>query len=170
MKRALGGVFEYVAAKEPQERGAWHWHIACRKMPKHVDFKGYKVPGWRLATVVWRSIVGDDNGLVFVGGKPVKGRWGHKRKPRSIAKIADYVSKYILKDYDKSAKGSNRYSRSDIIEVTKPQRIRLVGAQLAEVIGAAFTLGDGEVLVSHRLGRYLDSYWLCTEPARLLSG
>lgn len=164
MRRALGGEFKYCAASEVQDRGAIHFHVAAKKLPKHATHKGVKVEGWRLGTEVWRSIVGQDNGLVFVGGKPVKTRWGNKRKPRSIAKIADYVSKYIMKDYAGAPKGSNRYSRSDVLEVGKPQRIVLTGAALADVIGAVFELLPGHEVVSHRLGAFRDSYWLCTGP------
>lgn len=164
MRRALGGEFRYCASFERQDRGAMHVHVACFKLPKHATHKGVKIEGWRLGTEVWRSIVGADNGLVFVGGKS---KWSKKRrKNMSAAKMASYVSKYIMKDYAESPAGSNRYSRSDIVEVPKPVHVRLSGASLADAIGAMFECRDGDVVVSHRLGAFLDTYWLCTEPEK----
>jgi hypothetical protein len=161
-KRALGGEFRYCASFERQDRGAMHIHIACHKLPKHGHYKGVKIPAWRLLTVIWRDIVGADNGLVFVGGKK---KWSKgRRKNLSAAKMASYVSKYIMKDYSESPAGSNRYSRSNAIEVPKPVHVRLVGVDLADAIGAMFQCDDGDVVVSHRLGHFKDSYWLCTEP------
>lgn len=184
MKRALGGLvdvvdpvtgeihkkwkdgdFRYCASFERQDRGAMHVHVACFKLPKHLIHKSVKIEGWRLGTDVWRGIVGKDNGLVFVGGKS---KWSKKRrKNMSPAKMASYVSKYIMKDYAESPSGSNRYSRSNAIDVPKPIHVRLTGASLADAIGAMFECRDGDVVVSHRLGAFKDSYWLCTEPERL---
>jgi len=160
MKRALGGEFRYCAAPELQERGSYHWHVACHKLPQHATHKGVKVAGWRLGTEIWRSIVGEDNGLVFVGGKPSKVK--SRKALRSPAKMAAYVSKYILKDAENSPDEKNRYSRSNAIDVGRIQTVRL-GGELADVIAAAFTLQDGEVVVSHSLNRWRDAWWLCTE-------
>lgn len=162
MRRALGGVFRYCASFEVQDRGAMHVHVACHKLPTHGERKGAKIAGWRLGTEVWRSIVGADNGLVFVGGRKaaVKSR---KSITRSPAKMAAYVSKYIMKDYAAAPEESNRYSRSNKVDVPKPLHIRLVGVALAEAIGAIFECRDGDVVVSHRVGAFGDSYWLCTE-------
>ena len=162
MKAALGGEFRYCASFEKQERGAMHMHVACHKLPKHAINRGVKIEGWKLGTQVWRSIVGADNGLVFVGGK--KAAVSKKRVRKSPAKMAQYVSKYIMKDYADSPEESNRYSRSNGSDVPKPQHIRLTGCTLADAIGAMFECKDGDVIVSHRLGHFKDSYWLCTEP------
>ena len=184
MKSALGGTFRYCASFEKQDRGAMHMHVACHRLPKavirqekrrvvggHTTLKGSgaqfetverEVEGWRLGTQVWRSIVGADNGLVFVGGK--KAAVSKKRVRKSPAKMAQYVSKYIMKDYADSPEESNRYSRSNGSDVPKPQHIRLTGCSLADAIGAMFECKDGDIVVSHRLGDFKDSYWLCTEP------
>lgn len=162
MKRALGGQFRYCASFERQERGAMHVHVACHKLPTHAKHKGTRVAGWRLGTDVWRGIVGADNGLVFVGGRKPE---GVKRKAikRSPAKMAQYVSKYIMKDYTDAPEESNRYSRSNGVPLGKPSHIRLTGVGMADLIGAVFECRDGDVVVSHRLGTWGDSYWLCTE-------
>jgi hypothetical protein len=163
MKAALGGEFRYCASFEKQKRGAMHMHVACHKLPSHAQRKGVKIQGWRLGTDVWRSIVGADNGLVFVGGKKsaVKSR---KSITRSPAKMAQYVSKYIMKDYAESPEEKNRYSRSNGTDLPKPVHVRLCGVSLADAIGAMFECADGDVVVSHRVGTWADSYWLCTEP------
>lgn len=167
MKRELGGRFVYCASFERQDRGAMHVHIACHKLPQHAAHKGVKVKGWELGTRVWRSIVGKDNGLCFVGGRKATGR----PKQRSIAKIAAYVSKYIMKDYEDAPEESNRYSRSDsrdgIAQLPKAERVRIWGASYQEMIELAFQCTEGEIVVSHRasMDKYGEGqYWLVTEP------
>lgn len=156
--------FQYCAAFERQERGSMHVHCATNKLPRHVHYKGEKIEAWRLPTILWRAIVGDDNGLVFVGGKP---RWGSSRRRNlSLAKMASYVSKYIMKDYADSPAGSNRYSRSNAIDLPKPVHIRLTDCSIDDLIRVAFEVPAGSVVVSHRIGDWQDSYWLCTEPAQ----
>ena len=78
MKKALGGTFRYCTGFEPQQRGAWHMHVATHKLPQHVEYKGVKIEAWKLGTRIWRSIVGENNGLCFVGGKLARN--GHKRR------------------------------------------------------------------------------------------
>lgn len=110
MKRSLGE-FRYCASFEVQERGSMHVHCATNKLPTHVDYKRVKIKAWQLGTKIWRSIVGEDNGLCYVGAAPSK--WGSKRrKNMSLAKMAGYVSKYILKDFETAPEEKNRYSRS----------------------------------------------------------
>ena len=154
--------FQYCVSFEKQERGAYHFHMATNKLPRFVRYKGEKIEGWLLPTMIWRGIVGQDNGLVFVGGKP---RWGSsRRRTQSIAKIASYVSKYIMKDYDKAPMGSKRYWSSRTVDMPKPIRMRFDGCSIDELVRVAFEVPPGHVIVSHRIGRWNDSYWLCTEP------
>lgn len=164
MKAALGGKFVYCASFERQDRGAMHVHVACHKLPKHGTRAGVKIAAWRLGTEVWRSIVGADNGLCFVGGKT---RNGGYRRNLSLAKLAAYVSKYIMKDYAEAPKGSNRFSRSDGLEVPKSERAIVHAASLRDLIGQIFSVGQGEVVVSHKITQNKWSggrYWLVTEP------
>jgi hypothetical protein len=165
MKRHLGGVFRFCASFEKQDRGAMHVHLAVHKLPKHAIHKGTKIEGWRLGTAVWRTVVGEDNGLCFVGGKNRKGN--QKRKPVGCAKMAAYVSKYITKDYADAEAASNRYSRSNGMPVGKPRVMVFDRATLAEIIGLAFTCEDGDVVISHSASEQFGRYWLCTEnPAK----
>jgi hypothetical protein len=161
MKRALGD-FQYCASFEAQERGAMHVHLACHKLPSTVLHKGVKIQSWRLGTAIWRSIVGADNGLCFVGGRNAKGN--QRKKQMSLAKMASYVSKYILKDFEFAPEETNRYSRSDGIKVPKAVVMRFTNMSLAEIVVMAFQCDDGDVIVSHRADPLNGAYWLCTEP------
>jgi len=151
-----------VAGFEPQERGAWHAHVSCHKLPKHADFQGVKIPAWKLGTAVWRSIVGADNGLVFVGGKD---RFGRPRRDRmSCAKMAAYVSKYITKHAELFPAEKNRYSASEGITVGRPYTVTFTGLVSAfDVLGVAFDCRPGESIISHRAEAGRDVYWLVTE-------
>jgi hypothetical protein len=81
----------------------------------------------------------------------------------SIGKMASYVSKYILKDYENSPEEKNRYSRSNGTVVPKSQLLKFTGLTLLECIDLAFQSGEGDVIISHRIGPWKDSYWLVTE-------
>lgn len=159
MQRALGS-FRFCASFEAQERGAMHIHCATHRLPPTVLFKGSKIKAWQLGTRIWRDIVGENNGMCFVGGKS---KFGAPRRERmSLAKMAGYVSKYILKDCETLPPESNRYSRSNGKVDAEVYTIRLTGS-LAEVIAASFECKDGDVLVSHHVSRWSQSWWLCTE-------
>ena len=82
MKAALGGQFVYCASFERQDRGAMHVHIACHKLPSHGTIKNAKVKTFDLGTRIWRSIVGADNGLCYVGAK---GKNGKKRRNLTVS-------------------------------------------------------------------------------------
>lgn len=171
MKRALGE-FRYCAGFEPQERGAWHAHVACHKLPRTVLYQGVRIDAWKLGTAVWRSIVGADNGLCFVGGKT---RHGLPRRSRmSIAQMAAYVSKYIIKHYELMPGEANRYSHSKGTKVGKPYTVTVTGLDPAcafeDVVELSFRLDRGHRVVSHRATRDDWSggrYWLVTEPDRM---
>lgn len=160
MKRALGN-FRFCASFEKQKRGAMHVHIATQKLPEHGNYKGVKVKAWQLGTKIWRAIVGTDNGMCFVGGATKN---GGRRRNLSLAKMASYVSKYIMKDYADAPENSNRYSRSNGMTIPKSVVVRLTGCTMAEMIAAVFTCADADVIVSHRVSAMNSSYWLCTEP------
>lgn len=163
MKRALG-TFRFCASFERQERGAMHIHVATHKLPQHADYKGVKIEAWKLGTRIWRDIVGPDNGLCFVGGKT---RWGKSRRTRmGLAKMAAYVSKYILKDFEQAPMETNRYSRSNGTQVGKVHHMRL-RCSLRELIDVTFEQGEGDVVIAHRVSKWSDGLWLCTESPPL---
>lgn len=160
MKRALGN-FRFCASFERQERGAMHVHLATHKLPEHANYKGVKVKAWQLGTKIWRDVVGENNGMCFVGGRTKNGGF---RRNLSLAKMASYVSKYIMKDYEDAPENSSRYTRSRGAEVPKSKAMYFTGLTMAEVIALCFQCDDGDVIVSHRADSNSRSYWLCTEP------
>lgn len=139
-----------------------HVHIATHKLPQHADYKGVRVKAWQLGTKIWRDIVGADNGMCFVGGQS---RFGGQRRNLSLAKMAAYVSKYIMKDYEDAPEESNRYSRSNGVALPKPRAMRFEGMTLAQIIELTFQCDEGDVIVSHRADGVNGVYWLCTEPS-----
>jgi hypothetical protein len=160
MKVALGGQFRYCAGFEPQKRGAWHAHVCCHKLPKHVEHKGAKIPAWRLGTAVWRSIVGQDGGMCFVGGKTCHGAPAAHRL--SLAKLAAYVSNYIVKLFAAMPEEKNRYSHSD--GLCKGEKYRLTVTGVADVwamLDLAFECSSADSVVSHIADAR--GYWLVTE-------
>jgi len=162
MKKALGS-FRFCASFECQDRGSMHVHCATHKMPKLALYRGVKVLTWKLGTRIWRDVVGADNGLCFVGAG--SGRFGKGRRHKlSLAKMANYVSKYILKDFEDAPSESNRYSRSNGDVLADVHVCRFNGT-LIDVVAACFQVNDGDVIVSHRVGHFGDSWWLCTELA-----
>lgn len=160
MKKALGK-FRYCASFERQERGAMHVHIATHKLPEHAQHKGVRIKAWELGTRIWRDIVKDLGGLCFVGGLT---KFGGKRRNMSLGKMAAYVSKYIMKDYKEAPEESNRYSRSNGVDLPKPRVMYFNDMSMVDIVLLCFECGQGDVIVSHRLDARNNSYWLCTEP------
>lgn len=85
--------WKYVAVRERQKRGAWHWHVA--------------VEGWQdvvLLRRLWREVVGDGNIDV---SRSRRGKW--KR-----SSLASYLAKYITKHCEVEF-GKHRYRASRIV-------------------------------------------------------
>jgi hypothetical protein len=160
MKKALGGQFRYCLAFERQERGAMHVHIATHKLPTWATDKGVKVKAWQVGTRIWRDIVGDNNGLCFVGGK---GKFGGPAKRRwTLAKMAAYVSKYITKSYDDAPPEANRYQRSTGADVGRPESW-VVDCTFGDLIGLCYEYKSGDSVLALRAGRWNDRLWFCKE-------
>lgn len=167
MKTAIPA-FRYCASFERQERGSMHVHVATHKLPTHATWKGVKVEAWKLGTRIWRSIVGQDNGLCFVGGKNKRGRQG--KRFMGLAKMAAYVSKYIMKDWADVPPGEARYSHSRG-EAAAPRNLRphyleLHGTTFAEAIAVCFESGEGDVC-SWSINPLSQSMWLVTQASAL---
>ena len=82
----------------------------------------------------------------------------------TLGRMAAYISKYILKDFDKSPEESNRYSRSNGTALPKPVTMYFENMSMMEILNLCFECGDGDVILSHRVDVQRGSYWLCTEP------
>lgn len=148
---------EYVCAFERQKRGAWHAHIAVRKVLSHYVHKRALVQSYDLLRSMWRAVVGVDNGNVDVSR--------NKRVQRSSAKLAAYLSKYIGKTFDQAARHVNSYSASGR---SLPDAVlqRIESASSGVAFGALFDLLAPELEASEVFTSILDGggLYLCLSP------
>jgi len=150
--------FPYVAVFEVQKRGAWHVHMAVRKLPLTLAASnGVQVRSFNVVRAIWRSVVGD------LGGNIDMGRWkGNSQK--SAAKCAAYISKYCLKAYADGEMGSKRY-RASSVELPAGETVQFEAASLAELIDlvVSFAVEDGRVLATSWLSPFKDCYFVASE-------
>ncbi len=150
--------FAYVAFFEQQKRGAWHIHMAVRKLPLTLAAAGgVQVKSFNVVRAIWRAVVGD------LGGNIDLGRWkGNARK--SAAKCAAYISKYCLKAYADGELGSKRY-RASSVDLPKPTVLEFNDASLAELIDLVVSfVGEGErALATSWLSSFKDVYFVAGE-------
>lgn len=157
MRRALPG-WVYVAAFEKQKRGAWHVHMATHALPSTMKASnGVKVKSFNVVRAIWRSVVGE------LGGNIDQAR--RKRfSQQSCAKLASYLSKYMMKAFDEGDEWSNRYSGSQGTEIPEAVRLRFRGESLAQLIGLVYDeVAAGPVEIMSWLSGYGDVFFLSTE-------
>lgn len=131
MKRLIPDWF-YVAAFERQKRGAWHVHMAIRRLPNKLPSQtDVKVKNVNVVRAVWRRVIGDLGGNIDYS--PAK-----RNSQRAPSRIASYLSKYMVKAFEEGEPWSKRYSGSKGLPIPKPERIRFVGYDLGEVCGLIF--------------------------------
>ena len=98
--------FEFVVTHERQERGAWHSHIAVRRILPVYMYQGQLVKSYSLLTHLWRASQSS-------GGTCHASKFTSSKR-RDVAQIATYLSKYIGKSLgDEVPKYGNSYSASD---------------------------------------------------------
>lgn len=157
LRAAIPG-FAYVAFFETQKRGAWHVHMAVRKLPAVLAASnGVRVKSFNVVRAVWRAVVGD------LGGNIDLGRWkGNARK--SAAKCAAYISKYCLKAYADGELGSKRY-RASSVELPPVDSVQFQAVGLAEMIDLVigFAGEGGRVLATSWLSPFKDCYFVASE-------
>lgn len=152
-------VFEYICVFERQKRGAWHAHLAVRRVLSHYLHKGQLVRSYDLLRSMWRGVVGADNGNVDVSR--------NKKISRSAAKLAAYLSKYIgktlgegLDRYANSYSASGRDLPDAIVE-------RALTSDLGGAIGALFDLIGPDCHgreLHHAMLKDVGGYWVCLSP------
>lgn len=158
MRKAIPD-FAYVAVFERQKRGAWHVHLAVRRLPKVMNARnGVVVKSFNAVRGLWRHVVGHDNGTVNVGKL-------QRRMAASCARCASYVSKYVMKDYAAIEDGAKRYWASKC-EIPRPQCFDLVAETLAELIEQVTldAVQDGGSIASFYLCPFRDSFFVAVEP------
>lgn len=131
MRRLIPG-WQYVAAFELQQRGCWHVHMAIHKLPMNLPASnGVKVKSYNIVRAVWRSVVGQDNGNVDESRRKAFSR-------RSSAKLASYISKYMLKAFNDGDDWSNRYSSGGLGPLPLPVRVRFQAMAFVDLIALAY--------------------------------
>jgi hypothetical protein len=157
MRRLVPG-FAYVAAFEQQKRGAWHVHMAIHALPLNLAWSGVKVKSYSVVRAVWRAVVGD------LGGNIDQSR--RKRGSRATpAKIASYISKYMLKSFASMGADFERYSASKA-EIPKPVCLRFMHEALSDLIMLAYQeAGLVGTITSPWLSDFKDRFFLVSEPA-----
>lgn len=154
IRRVVPG-FAYVAAFEKQKRGAWHIHLAVHALPRELQWSGCKVKSYSVVRAIWRSVTGE------LGGNIDQSR--RKRSSQSsAAKIAGYLSKYMIKAFEDGDDWSNRFSASSH-SLPAPVRVRLTGAALRDVIALAYVDAQ-DAPSSPWLSPYGDAFFLVIEP------
>ena len=150
--------FEYVCVFERQKRGAWHAHIAVRRILSHYQHRGALVRSYDLLRSMWRAVVGADNGNVDVSR--------NKRVNRSSAKLAAYLSKYIGKTFDQAEKHVNSYSASGRKLPDAVTETMLTESHAAAIAGLVDLIRPEIVAASEFHQALIDGggYFLCLSP------
>lgn len=154
VSRVIPG-FRAVCAFEQQERGAWHVHMAVERVPGALKQDGVKVKSFNLLRAIWRGVTGENGGAVNLaqGGT----------KKRSPARIASYLSKYLMKAFEDGGKWSNRWTKYGDVECPKPVKLGQFENMQAG-IEACFGLVDGcASVVNQYLGKWKDVFFLVVE-------
>nr|CRY96633.1 hypothetical protein [uncultured prokaryote] len=154
VRRRMPG-FEYVCAFETQKRGAWHAHIAVKRVQAFYVVGTTMVKSYDLLRSMWRGVVGNDNGNVDVSR--------NRNVQRSSAKLASYLSKYIGKTFNQAAKHVNSYSSSgrDL-----PEAVLERVDSASDAFGALFDLLAPEVQASEVFTSLIPGggMYLCLSP------
>lgn len=186
MRNVIPG-FRAVHAFEPQKRGAWHFHCAVDSLPRFLRYKGKKLPSYEVCTLFWRNTVGDvpyefvgpllpgslwpaamvSGGTVNVDGYTVK----RSRKKQhadavgfSLAKMAQYVSKYLTKDLEQGLKGRQMWGSTEGLTPPKATVLYFPEGSMADIISIAFEVPAGHRVARHWLNSFGDCWVLDTEP------
>lgn len=158
MVRVMPG-FSFVGAFERQDRGAWHVHLATRRVPTQLTYRGkacandrnmvdrVKVRSYDVIRSVWRSVVGDLSGNIDVARSK---RWSAK----TPAQIASYIAGYIVKEFAQGELWSNRWTKYGEGEVPEPVELGLVES-VRDGMAVAFACLTG----AHSVGRMFLSKW-----------
>lgn len=147
--------FHAVASFEPQERGAWHVHMATIRIPSSLSHgTAAKVKSFNVIRAIWRSVTKEDGGTANVA---------RSKATRSAAKIAAYIAKYISKAFLEGEAGSNRWTKFGDAKLPIPLRFGSV-TDMADVVRMAFELVDASSTVAAlALSRWDDWFFLVVE-------
>lgn len=144
--------FRFVAVFEKQARGAFHIHMATGGIPTHFmrsspNAQTQKMHSWRVKSfdvlrAVWRSVVGGRGGNIDLARRK-------RHMSSSAAKIASYISKYIVKDFAEGDKNSNRYFTYGVLKIPPAVNLGFVVNAIQAVEVCYSVLGDRVVFGQH---------------------
>lgn len=118
--------FLYVAAFERQDRGAWHVHMAVQRVQSHFMDKGVRVKSFDLIRAIWRSVVGSLGGNIDLQRKKASAR-------KTVAQLAAYLSKYMVKAFAEGEEHSKRWTASRF-KVPEPSSTIVRDLNLLEIL------------------------------------
>ena len=157
--------FVYAAGFERQKRGAWHSHIATHRLPRHLPASnGVKVKSFNILRAIWRSVTKNRGGNID----------GQNAKPwHSPARLAAYLSKYMLKAFEDGDDWANRYSGTRLGDARpKPTVMEFQKAAMGELMDLVFAevcVGDCDTFTW--FSRFGDMFYIATEPdVRIAAG
>jgi hypothetical protein len=156
MRRQIKG-FRAVYGFERQDRGAWHVHVACDRLPFLMQYKGCKVQSWKVGTAIWRGIV-PTGGMCFVGG-----RKGRLNRGVSSGKIAAYIAGYLTKDNAAGEGGRRMWDSTQGLTPPPCITMELPPMDIGDAVGLAFELHTGERVLKHLICKSGDMWLLHTE-------
>lgn len=150
--------FRFVAAFELQKRGAWHMHLATQRVPDSLPASnGVMVKSFNVIRAVWRSVTKEAEGNIDVQRRK-------RNSSRSAAGIANYIAKYIAKDFETADKWVNRYAAYGV-QVIEADELDGVVSNLHEAIEFVFgCVAAGDRVQFVKLMHYKDVCCLHAEP------
>lgn len=153
--------FTAVAAFEPQERGAWHIHLATHKVPATLKVKGHKVKSWNLLRSLWRGVTKELGGNFDASdSKP--------NQKRSAARIAAYISKYITKAFEDGEAYSNRWTRFGDCEVPRAVDLGTYRSMLDGVTTAYDLIEHAHAVVNQIVSKWGDYFFIVVEKPPMI--
>lgn len=156
--------FRCVAVYEYQKRGAIHWHIATAGMPTRFekispDGVPYQVKSFDALRAVWRSVAGERGGNIDLAR-----RKAHSQ--RSPARIATYLSKYILKAFREGEPFTNRYTRFGDFDLPAPVSLGHYPTALEAIDACYGLIGSDQTIVLAHFSHFRDWFVLHAERSR----
>lgn len=152
--------FLAVAAFERQQRGAWHVHMACKRIATVLPGSGgVRMKSYDLLRAIWRSVTKEHGGNVDVSRRKATSQ-------RSPARLANYISKYITKAFAEGDKHTNRWTSFG--EFGEPVVTQLgYVASMQDAVGLVLGLQpEGSEIVTCYLSRWKDVFYFVVEGSR----
>lgn len=149
--------FKFVAAFELQKRGCWHMHLAT--LGEALALQKVSLKSYNVIRAVWRSVTGELGGNIDVSRRK-------RHSSRSAASIANYIAKYIAKDFEATEKWANRYATYGV-KVLDVDELDGVVSNLHEAIEFVFgCVGSADHVSFTSLSKFQDVFCLFAEPPR----